>query len=274
MLQHIDPGALSYRRNGSISTESALDGCDEAMSERVDHVARPRHIAIIMDGNGRWASARGLPRSAGHRQGVDALRRTVRAAIELGIEYLTIFSFSSENWSRPHTEISFLFDLIRRFVRQDVAELHSAGVRITVIGEREGLDPDIISLIEQTEALTRDNTGLNLVVAFNYGGRQEIVRAARAIARAAAAGELALDMITPELIERELHTEKIPDPDLLIRTGGEQRLSNYLLWQCAYTEFVFVDEHWPDFTRETLERAISEYLTRERRFGGLAARSA
>ena len=244
------------------------------MSERVDHVALPRHIAIIMDGNGRWASARGLPRSAGHRQGVDALRRTVRAAIELGIEYLTIFSFSSENWSRPHTEISFLFDLIRRFVRQDVAELHSAGVRITVIGEREGLDPDIISLIEQTEALTRDNTGLNLVVAFNYGGRQEIVRAARAIARAAAAGELALDMITPELIERELHTEKIPDPDLLIRTGGEQRLSNYLLWQCAYTEFVFVDEHWPDYTRETLERAISEYLTRERRFGGLAARSA
>jgi undecaprenyl diphosphate synthase len=244
------------------------------MSNRVGDAPAPRHIAIIMDGNGRWASARGLPRSAGHRQGVDALRHTVRAAIELGIEYLTIFSFSSENWSRPKTEISFLFDLVRRFVRQDVAELHSAGVRITIIGEREGLEPDMIALIEQTEAMTRDNRGLNLIVAFNYGSRREIAEAARTIARAVAAGRLDPESITPELLESHLHTRQIPDPDLLIRTSGEQRLSNYLLWQCAYTEFVFVDEHWPDFTRETLERAISEYLTRERRFGGLAARSA
>jgi undecaprenyl diphosphate synthase len=227
-----------------------------------------------MDGNGRWASARGLPRSAGHRQGVEALRRTVKAAIEFGIQHLTIFSFSSENWSRPKTEISFLFDLMRRFVRQDVAELHSAGVRINIIGERQGLESDIISLIEQTEALTRGNRRLNLVVAFNYGSRREITEATRAIARAVAAGRLDPEAITPELIERHLHTQGIPDPDLLIRTSGEQRLSNYLLWQCAYTEFVFVDEHWPDFTRETLERAISEYLTRERRFGGLAARTA
>jgi undecaprenyl diphosphate synthase len=234
----------------------------------------PRHVAIIMDGNGRWASARGLPRTAGHRQGVDALRRTVRAASELGIEYLTIFSFSSENWSRPSTEVSFLFDLMRRFVRQDVAELHSAGVKILIIGDRAGLEPDIVALIEQTEALTRDNRGLKLVVAFNYGSRQEIAAAARAIAREAAAGKLDPEAISPEIFNDFLLSRGIPDPDLLIRTSGEQRLSNYLLWQCAYTEFVFLDEHWPDFSRDTFERAISEYLTRERRFGGLAARSA
>jgi undecaprenyl diphosphate synthase len=244
------------------------------MGDRTSETAPPRHVAIIMDGNGRWASARGLPRTAGHRQGVEALRRTVRAANEIGIEYLTIFSFSSENWSRPRTEVSFLFDLMRRFVRQDVAELHSAGVKITVIGDREGLEPDIIALIEQTEAMTGNNHGLNLVVAFNYGARQEIAEAAREIARAAAAGRLDPELVTPDLVESHLRTRGIPDPDLLIRTSGEQRLSNYLLWQCAYTEFVFVDEHWPDFTRETLERAISEFLTRERRFGGLAARSA
>jgi undecaprenyl diphosphate synthase len=244
------------------------------MSDRVSEVALPRHVAIIMDGNGRWASARGLPRTAGHRQGVEALRRTVRAASEIGIEYLTIFSFSAENWSRPKTEVSFLFNLMRRFVRQDVAELHSAGVRISIIGEREGLEPDIVSLIEQTETMTRGNRGLNLVVAFNYGSRQEIAGAAREIARAVADGRLDPEAITPELVESHLRTQGIPDPDLLIRTSGEQRLSNYLLWQCAYTEFVFVEEHWPDFTRETLERAISEYFTRERRFGGLAARSA
>src|SRR5438876_7316618 len=244
------------------------------MSDSVSQVALPRHVAIIMDGNGRWARARGLPRTAGHRQGVEALRRTVRASSDMGIEYLTIFSFSAENWSRPKTEVSFLFDLMRRFVRRDVAELHSAGVRILIIGERQGLDPDIVSLIEHTEALTRGNEGLKLVVAFNYGGRQEIGHAVREIARAVASGSLDAEAITPELVESHLHTYGIPDPDLLIRTSGEQRLSNYLLWQCAYTEFVFVDEHWPDFTRETLERAISEYMTRERRFGGLVARSA
>jgi len=244
------------------------------MSDSVGQVALPRHVAIIMDGNGRCARARGLPRTAGHRQGVEALRRTVRASSDMGIEYLTIFSFSAENWSRPKTEVSFLFDLMRRFVRRDVAELHSAGVRILIIGERQGLDPDIVSLIEHTEALTRGNEGLKLVVAFNYGGRQEIGHAVRDIGRAVASGSLDAEAITPELVESHLHTYGIPDPDLLIRTSGEQRLSNYLLWQCAYTEFVFVDEHWPDFTRETLERAISEYMTRERRFGGLVARSA
>src|SRR5438132_2417061 len=184
------------------------------MGERIGQAALPRHVAIIMDGDGRWARARGLPRTAGHRHGVEALRRTVRAANDMGIEYLTIFSFSAENWSRPKTEVSFLFDLMRRFVRRDVAELHSAGVRITIIGERQGLDPDIISLIEHTEALTCRNEGLNLVVAFNYGSRQEIGHAAREIARAVASGRLDPEAITPELIESHLHTRGIPDPDL------------------------------------------------------------
>jgi undecaprenyl diphosphate synthase len=215
-----------------------------------------------------------LPRSAGHRKGVEALRRAVRAAGEMGIKYLTIFSFSSENWSRPPAEVSFLLDLMRHFVRQDVAELHRENVRIRIIGEREGLAPDIVKLIEESEERTQANTGLTLIVAFNYGSRQEIAKAARELALAVKEGRIAPDSITPELHGSHLATEGIPDPDLLIRTSGEQRLSNYLLWQCAYTEFVFVDEYWPDFTRETLQRAIAEYLTRERRFGGLAAQSA
>jgi undecaprenyl diphosphate synthase len=236
--------------------------------------AMPQHVAIIMDGNGRWANARGLPRSAGHRKGVEALRTAVRAAGEMGIEYLTIFSFSSENWSRPPAEVSFLLDLMRHFVRQDVAELHRENVRIRIIGERAGLAPDIVALIEETEQRTRANTGLTLIVAFNYGSRQEIAGAARELALAVKAGRIAPESITPELFGGFLSTEGIPDPDLLIRTSGEQRLSNYLLWQCAYTEFVFVDEYWPDFNRDTMQRAISEYLTRERRFGGLTAQSA
>lgn len=233
-----------------------------------------KHVAIIMDGNGRWANARGLPRTAGHKQGVEALRGAVRTAADLGIQYLTIYSFSAENWSRPRAEVLFLLDLLRRFILQDVAELHRANVRIKVIGTREGLDSDIIALLEHSERLTRDNTGLTLVVAFNYGSRQEIARAAREIAIAVKAGLLEPDEITPELIGSRLDTVGIPDPDLLIRTSGEQRISNYLLWQCAYTEFVFVSEHWPDFTRETFEQAIAEYRRRERRFGGLAAQTA
>ncbi len=236
--------------------------------------AIPRHVAIIMDGNGRWASARGLPRSAGHRKGVEALRTAVRTAREMGIDYLTIYSFSSENWSRPPAEVSFLLDLMRHFVRQDVAELHRANVRIRIIGERRGLAPDIVALIEETEERTRSNTGLTLVVAFNYGSRHEIAAAARDLALAVKAGRIAPESVTPELFAGFLSTEGIPDPDLLIRTSGEQRLSNYLLWQCAYTEFVFVDEYWPDFSHETMQRAIAEYLSRERRFGGLTAQSA
>jgi undecaprenyl diphosphate synthase len=236
-------------------------------------VRQPRHVAVIMDGNGRWARERSLPRSAGHREGVEAVRRAVRAALELGIDFLTIYSFSAENWSRPAEEVSDLLGLLRRFVQRDVAELHGAGVKVRVIGERSDLSPDIAQLIEHTERLTRDNTKLTLVVAFNYGSRQEIARAARNLAEEVQAGRLAPEAITPEAIARSLYASDIPETELLIRTGGEQRLSNFLLWQCAYSEFVFVPEHWPDFSRDILERALGEYRTRDRRFGGLSVRA-
>ncbi len=236
--------------------------------------AAPRHVAIIMDGNGRWAARRGLPRSAGHKAGVDALRRAVKAAADFGIEYLTIYSFSSENWSRPAAEVSFLLDLLRRFIRQDVAELHRSGVKITVVGSRADLEPGIVSLLDDAERLTRENSKLNLVVAFNYGSRQEIGRAVAAIARKVESGEISAADISPELISLNLDTAGIPDPDLLIRTGGEQRISNFLLWQCAYTEFVFVDEFWPDFTHEIFARALDEFRLRDRRFGGIEAQTA
>jgi undecaprenyl diphosphate synthase len=229
----------------------------------------PRHIALIMDGNGRWAKNRRLPRSAGHQQGVEALRRTIKAAGELGVEFLTIFSFSSENWSRPKEEINDLLDILRRFIRRDVAELHRAGVRIVVIGERNGLEPDIVALLEDSEKLTRNNTAMTLVVAFNYGSRQEITRAAQRLAKACLEGTLDPAQITPQVFAENLDTMGIPDPDLLIRTSGEERLSNFLLWQCAYAELVFVEEHWPDFDKELLERAIESYLSRDRRFGGI-----
>ena len=233
----------------------------------------PRHVAIIMDGNGRWAAARGLPRSEGHRRGVGALRKTVRAAGEMGISYLTIFSFSSENWSRPASEIRDLMGLLRRFIRNDLAELHQNRVRVRVIGERDDLDPDIRRLLEEAEQLTRDNDHLTLVVAFNYGARQEIARAAERIAKQVAAGAIAPETITAELLAQHLDAPDLPDPDLLIRTSGEQRLSNFLLWQAAYSELVFVPIYWPEFDRAALENAIIEYRRRERRFGGLAART-
>ncbi len=237
-----------------------------------DHAA-PRHVAIIMDGNGRWAASRGLPRAEGHRRGVEALRRTVRAAGELGVQVLTIFSFSAENWTRPASEISELMGLLRRFIRHDLAELHTAGVRVRVIGERKGLDPDIGRLLEEAEELTRGNTKLTLVVAFNYGARQEIARAARRLAAAVAGGEIALEDVTAETLGHQLDLPDIPDPDLIIRTSGEQRLSNFLLWQAAYSELIFVPVFWPDFDRAALEEALAEYRRRERRFGGLSARA-
>jgi undecaprenyl diphosphate synthase len=229
----------------------------------------PRHVAIIMDGNGRWASERGLPRTAGHRQGIEAVRRAVKAAGELGIQYLTIYSFSTENWSRPQTEVSFLLDLLRRFIRQDVAELHANGVRIKVIGLRQDLEPSLVKLLEDAEKLTRANEGLTLQVAFNYGSRQEIAQAAARLASDVKAGKLDGKAISPKLFEDYLDTAGIPDPDLLIRTGGEERISNFLLWQCAYAEFVFLPEYWPDFNEASLLRAIAEFHERERRFGGL-----
>jgi undecaprenyl diphosphate synthase len=233
----------------------------------------PRHVAIIMDGNGRWAAARGLPRTEGHRRGVEALRRTVRAAAEVGVSILTIFSFSSENWSRPATEVRDLMGLLRRFIRHDLADLHRNGVRVRVIGERDNLEADIRRLLEEAEELTRANDRLTLVVAFNYGGRQEIARAARRIAEEVASGQLAPAAVTAELLGRYLDAGDLPDPDLIIRTSGEQRLSNFLLWQAAYSELVFVPIHWPDFDRTTFEGALVEYRRRERRFGGLDAKT-
>lgn len=233
----------------------------------------PRHVAIIMDGNGRWAAARGLPRAEGHRRGVEALRRTIRAAGEMGIRIVTIFSFSAENWSRPASEVGELMGLLRRFVRNDLAELHKSNVRVRVIGERTGLEPDIGRLLVEAEELTKNNDGLILVVAFNYGARQEIVRAAKRIAQAVKQGELGLSDIDMDLLGRFLDAPDIPNPDLIIRTSGEQRLSNFLLWQAAYSELVFVPTYWPDFDRATLESAIREFQQRERRFGGLVAQT-
>jgi undecaprenyl diphosphate synthase len=224
-----------------------------------------------MDGNGRWAAARGLPRLEGHRRGVEALRRTVRAAGDLGISYMTIFSFSSENWARPPSEITDLMGLLRRFIRKDLAELHKSNVRVRIIGDRSDLDRDICLLLQEAEDLTRNNDGLTLVVAFNYGGRQEIALAARQLANDVAEGRLSASDITPERLAGHLHAPDIPDPDVIIRTSGEQRLSNFLLWQAAYSELVFVPINWPDFDRTTLEGAIEEYRRRERRFGGLVA---
>lgn len=235
--------------------------------------AIPRHVAIIMDGNGRWAKQRGLPRAIGHRQGVEAVRRTVKAAIELGIPYLTIYSFSSENWTRPQDEISDLMGLMKRFIHRDLAELHREGVKLHIIGERQDVDPELMALIDEAVHLTCDNTKLNLVIAFNYGARSEIAKAARRLAEMVKAGELDASQIDPQRISDTLDTAGIPDPDLLIRTSGEMRLSNFLLWQTAYTEFVFVDTYWPDFDRSVLEGAIAEYRARERRFGGLSKRS-
>jgi undecaprenyl diphosphate synthase len=227
----------------------------------------PRHIAIIMDGNGRWAQARGLPRIAGHRQGAEALRRTVRAAGELGIPYLTLFGFSSENWKRPLSEIDDLMGLLRHYLRGEIAELHRNGVRLRVIGDRERLAPDIVTLIANAETLTRGNTGVNLTIALSYGGRAEIVAAVRALAVKAVDGGLASDAIDEDVISRHLFTAGIPDPDLLIRTSGEQRISNFLLWQCAYSELVFTKTLWPDFGQADLEQAIADFGGRERRYG-------
>ena len=235
-------------------------------------MADPAHIAIIMDGNGRWAKARGLPRLAGHRAGVEALRKTVRAAGDIGVTWLTVYAFSSENWSRPKSEVSDLMGLLKIFIRRDLAELHQNGVRVRVIGDRDGLAPDIKSLLEEAEALTRLNRSLNLVIAFNYGGRDEIARAARKLAKSVEAGLLAADEVTQDLFAEYLDTAGIPDPDLVIRTSGELRLSNFLPWQAAYSEFVFLPCYWPDFSRNDLVEAIRTYAARDRRYGGVPAR--
>ena len=227
----------------------------------------PRHIAIIMDGNGRWARARGLPRIAGHRSGAEAARRTVAAAAEIGIRYLTLFGFSSENWKRPFSEVDDLMGLLRHYLRGEIAELHGNGVRLRVIGDRRRFAPDIAAMIDNAERLTQGNPGINLTIALSYGGRAEITAAVGAIAAEVKAERLPLGAIDEGLIGRYLFTADLPDPDLLIRTSGEQRISNFLLWQCAYAELVFTGTLWPDFRRADLEQAIADYCGRERRYG-------
>jgi len=220
-----------------------------------------------MDGNGRWAQARGLPRIAGHRHGAEAARRAVTAAAELGVPYLTLFGFSSENWRRPSGEIQDLMGLLRHYLRGEIAELHRNGVRLRVIGELDRLDPDILEMIERAEAMTRDNARITVTIALSYGGRAEIVAAVRAIAQRVQSGSLAAAAIDEDCFARYLFTAGLPDPDLLIRTSGEQRISNFLLWQSAYSELVFTKTLWPDFSKHDLEEAIDEFCGRDRRYG-------
>jgi undecaprenyl diphosphate synthase len=233
----------------------------------------PSHVAIIMDGNGRWAAERRLPRVEGHRRGVEAVRRVVEASRDLGVTHLTLFSFSSENWSRPAKEISDLFGLLRRFIRRDLADLHKNGVRIRIIGSRGGFDADIQRMLDDAVELTKDNGTLHLTIAFNYGSRNEIMRAAERFAEDIKAGVRAPGDMTEDLFGVYLDTDELPDPDLLIRTSGELRLSNFLLWQLAYAEFVFVDTYWPDFDKADYEEALAEFRRRNRRFGGRSVRS-
>ncbi|CAA7617040.1 isoprenyl transferase [Magnetospirillum sp. SS-4] len=227
----------------------------------------PTHVAIIMDGNGRWAKARGLPRTAGHKRGAEAVRRTVEAAREMGVSYLTLYGFSSENWKRPAGEVSDLMGLLRLYLRSEVAALHKNGIRLKVIGDRNRLGADIVRLIDEAEAKTAANVALTLVLALSYGGRQEMVEATRRIAADVAAGRLAPDAIDEGVVAGHLFTAGIPDPDLIIRTSGEQRISNFLLWQGAYAELVFMETLWPEFGRAELENAIRDYHGRDRRYG-------
>ena len=236
-------------------------------AEAPDGGAVPCHVAIIMDGNGRWAKARGLPRTIGHREGAEALRRVVRASAEFGVTYLTVFGFSSENWKRPAAEVTDLMGLLRLYLRKEIEEIDRNGVRLRVIGDRDRLSADIIRLIDEAEQRTAANTRLNLTVALSYGGRAEIVRAAQQLARAVTAGSLDPEDIDEQAFQRHLFTADIPDPDLVIRTSGEKRISNFLLWQSAYAEYVFMDKLWPDFAGEDLKSAIVEFGGRKRRYG-------
>lgn len=230
----------------------------------------PVHLAVIMDGNGRWARARGLPRIEGHRNGVNAVRRTIEGAAEIGIRYLTLFSFSSENWRRPEEEVGELMNLLRRYLKSEIADLHAKGIRFRVIGDRSRLSQDIVRLVDDAEATTAENTGMTLVLALSYGARHDIAEAARKLATSVSLGLIRADAIDETVFAAHLGTAGIPDPDLLIRTSGESRISNFLLWECAYTEFVFLEKYWPDFGKEDLQHAVNEYGRRERRYGATA----
>jgi undecaprenyl diphosphate synthase len=229
-----------------------------------------QHIAIIMDGNGRWAKARNLPRTAGHQKGIDAVKRTVEHSVAENIKFLTLFGFSTENWNRPQDEISELMKLLRYYLKSETAELHKNNIRLRVIGDRTRFDSDIVTMIENAERLTADNDKLHLTIALNYGGRQDLLQASQKLADHAFKQNRKLSTDEVEtLFPNFLWTAGLPDPDLLIRTSGEQRISNFLIWSCAYTEFYFTETLWPDFDHVHLKEAIKTYQTRERRFGGL-----
>jgi undecaprenyl diphosphate synthase len=234
----------------------------------------PCHVAIIMDGNGRWARRRHLPREAGHVAGVSATREIVRVASDLGLANLTLYAFSSENWKRPKTEVGALMGLFRAYFRSDLNELVARGVRVRIIGNRSRVAPDIHAMIEDAEKRTLGNKGLNLTFAFDYGGQEEIANAARELARAAKEGRLDPETITPDLFAQRLFTSALPEPDLIIRTSGEHRLSNFLLWQSAYAELMFVETLWPDFSKEKFLEALDKFAQRERRFGAVSERVA
>lgn len=229
----------------------------------------PRHVAIIMDGNGRWASKRLLPRAVGHVRGVTSVQRIIEAAQEIGLEYLTLYAFSTENWRRPVTEISHLMDLVRRYFEAEMEKFRRDNVRVRIIGTRDNIASDIAAMVNDAERQTEMNTGFNLTFAFNYGGREELVAAARALVERAAEGKLKPADVTAEEFAGQLRTQGIPDPDMVIRTGGESRISNFLLWQAAYAEFIFVETLWPDFRKQHLLAALTEFAKRERRFGGV-----
>jgi undecaprenyl diphosphate synthase len=254
---------------GQDMTMSSMVADEAALPARRRLSGAPVHVGVIMDGNGRWAARRGLPRIDGHRRGLEALRETVRAAIEFGLDYLTVYSFSMENWNRPVQEVADLMGLLKRFIHNDLNELHKSGVKVKVIGARDNLKADILALLEEAEDRTKANSRLTLIVAFNYGSRQEIAAAARSLAEGVAAGLIKASEIDETLFARHLDTAGIPDPDLIIRTSGEQRLSNFLMWQAAYSEFVFLPMHWPDFDRQAFSAALAEFSARERRFGGV-----
>ena len=233
----------------------------------------PNHVAIIMDGNGRWAKARGLPRVAGHRKGAESVRNVIEKAVETGVKYVTLYSFSSENWNRPQDEVKQLMGLLKRYLNSEIAELHGNDIRFRVIGERHRLSSDLQKLINDAEELTKENSKLTLILALSYGSRQEIVTTVRNLARSVSLGLLEADAINESVIDAHLWTGDIPDPDLVIRTSGEKRISNFLLWQVAYSEFVFSDKYWPDFGKDEFQSAIEEYNKRERRYGRTAETS-
>ncbi len=235
----------------------------------LENIKVPKHIGVIMDGNGRWAKARGLPRSEGHRAGVESVRRIVELSIRYRVQCLTLFSFSSENWRRPPEEVNFIFGLLRRFVASDLARLAAQNVRIRIIGDRDSLESGMKSIIAEAESKTAANNGLDLIIAFNYGAKAEIIDAVKRIAAKARTGEIDIATIDEATISKHLHTQDLPDPDLILRTSGEMRLSNFLLWQSAYSELVFVDESWPDFDEAVFLRALQEFTNRDRRFGGV-----